>query len=204
MSELKTFIFNKLADLVIKITDSNYYKDKASLKHLRDFKFIGKNCNFHTVSSILGPEYISIGNNFRSSWNLRLEAIDQYKGQKFAPKVTIGNNVSFNTDIHIGCINQIQIGDNCLLASRILIIDHEHGDTSLESVLVAPGKRPLISKGPIIIGENCWIGEGVAILSGVSIGRNSIIATNSVVTKDIPEFCIAAGIPAKVIKQINK
>lgn len=204
MITLKIFIFNKLADLVFKVTESSYYKNKGSMSHLQNFKSIGEDCYFHPNSVILNSQYISVGHNFRASWNLRIEAIDQYKGQKFSPQLKIGNNVSFNTDVHIGCIQHVQIGDNCLLASRIFISDHEHGDTSFDSLLLAPAKRPLKSKGPVIIGDNCWIGEGVAILSGVTIGRNSIIATNSVVTKDIPEFCIAAGIPARVIKNINK
>lgn len=204
MKKLKVFLFKKLADLVFKITESGYYSDKRSLKHLESFSNIGDNCSFHPESSILNPQYISIGNNFRASWKLRLEAIDEYKGQKFFPQVIIGDNVSFNTDVHIGCIRRVQIGNNCLFASRIFISDHDHGDTSYETLLLSPAKRLLQSKGDVIIGDNCWIGEGVAILSGVTIGKNSIIAANSVVTKDLPEFCIAAGTPAKVIKIIEK
>lgn len=203
MKKIKIYIFNKLTDLIFTIIDSSYYKNKQSLKANNYFKNIGENCNIHPQSSLLNPQYIYVGDNFRASWNLRLEAIDYYKGQKFTPQITIGNNVSFNTDIHIGCINHINIGDNCLFASRIFISDHDHGDTTLETVKLAPAKRLLHSKGPVVIGDNCWIGERVAILSGVTIGKNSIIASNSVVTKNIPEFCIAAGIPAKVIKKIN-
>ena len=60
----------------------------------------------------------------------------------------------------------------------------------------------MTSNGPIIIGDNVWIGDKVTILSGVKIGNNAIIGSNSVVTKDIPPFSVAAGIPAKVIKII--
>jgi acetyltransferase-like isoleucine patch superfamily enzyme len=67
---------------------------------------------------------------------------------------------------------------------------------------IPPSERKLISKGPVIIGDNVWVGEGVAILPNVTIGRNCIIGTNSVVTKSIPENSVAAGIPAKVIKKI--
>ena len=200
MVKLKIFIFNKLADLFLKITQSNYYKKQLSKQHLIGFKTAGENCSLHESSSIINPQYISIGNDFRSSWNLRLEAIDYYKGQRFNPKILIGDNVGFNTDIHIGCINHVEIGNNCLLGSRIIITDHNHGDTSLESLKVEPSIRKLYSKGPVIIEDNCWIGEGAAILAGVTIGRNSIIGTNSVVNKDIPAYSIVAGIPAKIIK----
>ena len=55
---------------------------------------------------------------------------------------------------------------------------------------------------PVIIGENCWIGRNVSIMKGVTIGDNCVIAANSVVTKSIPANCIAAGNPAKVVKNI--
>ncbi len=66
-----------------------------------------------------------------------------------------------------------------------------------------PIHRPLVVKGPIVIEDNVWIGERVCILSGVNIGKGAIIAANSVVTHDVPEYCVAAGSPAKVIKQIK-
>jgi acetyltransferase-like isoleucine patch superfamily enzyme len=63
--------------------------------------------------------------------------------------------------------------------------------------------RPLISKGEVVIGDNVWIGEGAMILPNVHIGEHAIIAANSVVTKDIPAYSIAAGVPAKIIKHIK-
>jgi acetyltransferase-like isoleucine patch superfamily enzyme len=67
-----------------------------------------------------------------------------------------------------------------------------------------PMMRPLISKGKVIIGDNVWIGEGAMILPNVHIGEGAIIAANSVVTKDIPAYSIAVGIPAKIIKNIKQ
>lgn len=64
--------------------------------------------------------------------------------------------------------------------------------------------RKLGVKGDIIIEDNVWLCEGVVVLSGVRIGKNSIIGANAVVTKDIPANCIAVGIPAKVIKTIQR
>lgn len=144
-----------------------------------------------------------MGERFYASHRFRIEAISDYEGQKFEPHVIIGDNVNFNTDIHIGCIDKIEIGNNCLFASRIYITDHDHGDTSLDSLLLPPAKRRLVSKGPVIIKDNVWVGEGAAILSGVTIGENSIIATNTVVTKDVPANSVVGGIPAKIIKQIK-
>jgi lipopolysaccharide O-acetyltransferase len=63
--------------------------------------------------------------------------------------------------------------------------------------------RPLISKGPVIIGPNSWIGDGAVITPGCTVGQGSIIGANSVVTTDIPEFTVAAGIPARCIKKFD-
>lgn len=67
---------------------------------------------------------------------------------------------------------------------------------------IQPNLRPLVSKGPIIIEENVWIGEMVCILGGVHIGKGSIIGAGSVVTKNIPPYSLACGIPAKVVKNM--
>jgi acetyltransferase-like isoleucine patch superfamily enzyme len=116
--------------------------------------------------------------------------------------IRIGNNVVFNTDVHIGCINSITIGDNCLFGSRIYITDHDHGGTTIQDLELPPIKRELKSKGPVVIEENVYCGEGVVILSGVRIGKNAILGSNSVITSDVPENTVVAGIPARIIKNI--
>ena len=102
---------------------------------------------------------------------------------------------------HIGCLNKIVIGDNVMLGSRVLIEDHSHG--TADDIDIPVAKRTLHSKGPIIIEDNVWIGEKVTICPGVHIGDGAIIGANSVVTHDIPDYCVAVGSPAKVVKSYN-
>ena len=167
------------------------------------FKKIGEDFVVGKDYSVFNPQYIEIEDNFFAGERFRIEAWDKYGEQNFTPNIKIGNGVIFNTDIHIGCINSIEIGDNCLFASRIYITDHHHGEPTFEMLKLTPKDRPLISKGPVIIEKNVWVGEGVAIMPNVTIGENSIIATNAVVTKDVPPNCVVAGVPAKIIKYIN-
>jgi acetyltransferase-like isoleucine patch superfamily enzyme len=179
------------------------YKQQVELTELKGrFKKVGENFKIKKDYSVYNPHYVEIGTGFRALERFRIEAFDSYGAQKFLPTIKIGNNVNFNTDIHIGCINSIVIGDNCLFASRVFISDHNHGETTEQMLKLSPMYRPLISKGPIVIKNNVWVGEGVAIMSNVTIGENSIIAANAVVTKDVPPNCIAAGVPAKIIKVI--
>jgi acetyltransferase-like isoleucine patch superfamily enzyme len=150
----------------------------------------------------VGLKYISVGDNFTSGARLRLEAHDRFLNQTFHPKIVIGHNVNINFDCHIGCIHEVQIGNNVLIASKVLIMDHSHGSVDAMSIKTLPFDRPLVSKGSIIIGDNVWIGEGCVILAGVVIGANSIIGSNTVVTKSFAANCVIAGNPAKVIKQL--
>lgn len=200
-------MFRKIKDFILLklFYQIENYRSKVEYSTIQNIIFKKRGEFFHVGKDyeILNPQFMKFGERFYASHRFRIEAISDYEGQKFEPCIIIGDNVNFNTDIHIGSINKIEIGNNCLFASRIYITDHDHGDTSLDSLLLPPAKRKLVSKGPVIIKDNVWVGEGVAILSGVTIGENSIIATNAVVTKDVPANSVVAGIPAKIVKYIN-
>ena len=101
---------------------------------------------------------------------------------------------------YITAINNITIGNNILTGKWVTITDNSHGEVTLEQMHQDPLKRPVVSKGPVHIGDNVWIGDKATILPHVSIGDGAIIAANAVVTKDVPPYSVAAGNPAKIIK----
>jgi lipopolysaccharide O-acetyltransferase len=90
-----------------------------------------------------------------------------------------------------------------LIASRVFISDHNHGNYHIQDYEsgpdTPPANRPLSSR-PVHIGRNVWLGEQVCILPGVTIGDGVIVGANSVVTHDIPSNSIAAGNPARLIR----
>lgn len=168
----------------------------------RRFGAVGNNSYIEFPSLITNPQNIYLGNNFSALSRFRIETFSEYRGETFSPRIVIGDNVAFNNDCHLGCIDRIEIGNNVLGASRIYISDHYHGSITAEGITKVPVERPLYSKGPVVIKDNVWLGEGVAIMPGVTIGCNSIIGANSVVTCDIPDNAVAAGVPAKVLKKL--
>lgn len=87
-----------------------------------------------------------------------------------------------------------------LFAGYVHITDHSHGYEDITQPIL---KQKLISKGPVIIEDDCWIGFGSEILSGVHIGKHSIIAAHAVVTKNVPAYSIVAGNPARIVKKYN-
>lgn len=146
--------------------------------------YVAENTSFHGVKNI------HLGQNVQIFKNCRIEAIESYLTKKFTPQLIIGNNVSINNNVHIGCISSIAIADNVLIGSNVTIIDHNHGSTSTDDLRVAPRLRELTSRGFIKIESNVWIGSNVIILPNVTVGRNSVIAAGSIVTRDIKPYSI--------------
>ena len=149
---------------------------------------------------INGGKYMSVGRNTIIGKRVLLQCWDRYEGNMFTPKFIIGRNSSIRDDSHITCVNKIYIGDNVRIGPKVLITDNAHGASTREYLDINPIKRPLYSKGPIVVEDNVWIGEKASIMPNVRIGRGAIIGANAVVTKDIPAYSIAVGNPAKVIK----
>lgn len=168
------------------------------------FKQLGDGAHAVHPYYIYGQWNIEVGQHFAVGPNFWMEAIDTYGAQHFTPSIQIGNNVSIQRNCHIGAIDSVTIGNDVLMGSNILITDHAHGDTSKEQNSLAPGARPLISKGPVVIGNNVWIGDNAIILPGVTLGDGCIVGAGAVVTKSFPSGSVIGGNPAKQIKKIEK
>jgi acetyltransferase-like isoleucine patch superfamily enzyme len=108
---------------------------------------------------------------------------------------TIGANTSFSHNVITICKKELTIGDDCIIAGGVIIRDTDAHH------IIWDGKEDIEKSKPTAIGNHVWIGNRAIILKGITIGNGSVIGAGSVVTKDVPPNTLAAGNPAKVIKE---
>ena len=107
--------------------------------------------------------------------------------------VTIGSGVSIMNGALMMAAGGITIEDKVLIAANVKLITNNHD----------PYEREVLTCRPILIKEGAWVGAGATILPGVTGGKYAIVGSDSVVTKDIPDYAVAVGTPAKVIKFLD-
>ena len=162
------------------------------------------NLCFDYTAKLEGLRNIEVKSKISAGRHFWLATYECYQKQCFSPKIVFKGSFSASDFCHIGATNYIEIGDNVLFGSKVYVTDHGHGIYSGNDVHSLPSEHPterlLNHNKQVIIGDNVWIGDNVVILPGVRIGNGCVIGSNAVVTKDIPDNCIAIGNPAVVIK----
>lgn len=141
---------------------------------------------------------MTIGEESQILQNSRIWCYEQDGFPK--PKIRIGNHCYLGFHLSILAGADVTIDDWVLMASDILITTESHGMNPESDI--AYMDQPL-TVAPVHIKSGCWIGEKVVIMPGVTIGEKCIVGAGSIVTKDIPDYCIAVGNPAKIIKKYN-
>jgi acetyltransferase-like isoleucine patch superfamily enzyme len=111
--------------------------------------------------------------------------------------VSIGNNTGINMNAFLGGQGGIDIGDNVIIGPGIKIFSENHVFADPDIIIKDQG----VTRIGVTIGNNCWIGANVTILDGVIIGQGCVIAAGSMVTKAIPAYSVARGVPAKIVKK---
>jgi acetyltransferase-like isoleucine patch superfamily enzyme len=110
--------------------------------------------------------------------------------------VSIGAKSVLGQECTISSYQRVEIGRECIIADRVMMIDFDHGMVEVERPIREQG----IYKRDVRVGHNVWIGYGACLLRGVSVGHNSVIGTSAVVTCDVPPNAVVGGIPAKLIR----
>ena len=165
------------------------------LKYKKIFGEILENSIIKSPLRIDGGKNIFIGKNVFVAYKSWLAALP-LTGEKEC-RLELHDGVTIGHFNHIYATKKIVLEKNVLTADKVYISDNLHG---YEDITIPIKDQPIIQNGEVIIGENSWLGENVCVL-GASIGKHSIIGSNSVVTKNIPPYCVAVGVPAKIIKR---
>lgn len=145
-----------------------------------------------------GEHRIAIGNDGFIGANSWLQVLDS-ESDEIA--ISIGDGVSIAGLCVLSSVGSIRIGSNVSFARNVYIADHTH--------LYDDPSRPVLEQGvtpsePVEIGDGSWLGENVLVLPGVRIGKGAVISANSVVNQDVPDHCLAAGSPARVVRQFGR
>lgn len=149
--------------------------------------YIGKHCNISSGKKIVFLSNISI----RPYCSI------------FPHKISIGNNCDIGERSRIA--GNVIIKDNVLFGPNIFVCSYDHDYRNVDSPIIQNKEYNPNRNGhnEIIIGDGSWIGTNSVISGDVHIGKHCVIGANSVVIKDIPDYCVAVGTPAKVVKKYD-
>lgn len=195
IKKLKEFLHKCSADKKMTICSYTY-----GFINCRKYKMIGHRSYIYKPELISNKKYIEIGKHVAIYQDARIECITSWGGVQFSPEIKIGDNCRIGQGLHMTAGSRVIIEENVVISSYVWIGGVNH---SYEDIDVHPFENKLICKD-VFIGKNSLIGAGAKIMPGVFIGKNCVIGANSVVTKNIPDYSIAAGVPARVIKYYDK
>lgn len=182
----------------------------------RLFASIGRGVVFGRGLAVRHPGQISLGDHVAvddygvldgsSTDELGLRIGDRVllaRGVVLAAKggqITLGSDIGMGvySIIHAGPGSPVSIGDRTVIAPYAYIVSGGQYRTDRTDIPIA--LQGLESRGGIRIGPNCWLGARATVLDGVTIGRDAIIAAGAVVTKDVPDFAIVGGVPARILR----
>lgn len=158
---------------------------------------LGKKTFIRNPLDINGSKNISLGKNVYVGYKTWLAAVPHTNLKTC--ELRIGNGTRIGNFNHIYSTSSIFIGENVLTADKVYISDNLH---SYDDINIPILNQSIKQISNVIIGDNSWLGENVCII-GAKIGRHCVVGANSVVTKDIPDYCVVVGIPAKIIKRYD-
>ncbi|MGA9275729.1 acyltransferase [Ilumatobacter sp.] len=150
-------------------------------------------------NTLFNEQYIHIGEGTLFGPQTTLSA-GMVPGQEMVtdPVITVGDRCLFGKGSGIVGHLQITVGDDVWTGHHVYITDQNHGYEDL----TIPISMQVMPERPVSVGDGSWLGHGTVVLPGANIGRHVVVGANSVVTGDLPDNCVAAGVPARVIRQL--
>jgi acetyltransferase-like isoleucine patch superfamily enzyme len=177
-----------------------YYRVKTQVFYRRVFKSLGPGTTIRRPLMISHPEYITVGKNVLIRDGARLETPMTRPGR--APDLRIGDNTNIEQNVHIICHNRVHIGPNVSITGHCAIVDvtHPYEDIANGTKI---GARIQDDDAAVEIGAGSFIGYGSVILPNTRIGRHVVVGANSVVTRDVPDYSVVSGVPARLVRRYD-
>jgi acetyltransferase-like isoleucine patch superfamily enzyme len=177
----------------------SHYRDRArSIAHVRALTLLGyagsTEVHLGPGVRIINPDAVTLGPMVNLSRDVKIECATATDGGPTG-RVDIGDHVFVGERTSIVCHERITIGRLTMIGHNCSLMDFSHGTAPNQSMSKQPGVLE-----PVTIGEECWLGAAVIVLPGVTIGRGTIVAAGAVVSRDLPENVVAAGVPARVMR----
>ncbi len=176
----------------------NHLKSRALLARL---KYAGKGSRIDWPFTIWNPHCVTLGDHAYLQWQGWIFGISHLHGRDFSPEIIIGDSSYVGPQCRIVAARRVEIGQHVMIAARCLIADNTHPYTDVTRPVDA---QPLAVPGEILIGDETWIGENACIFGDVRIGRHCVIGANAVVTRPIPDYCVAVGNPARIVNRYHE
>ena len=161
------------------------------------FAHFGKRSTIALPVRLLGENRIAIGDRVFVGSGSWLQTLPDGNSQGIA--LSIGSGTSIAGGCVLSAVQQVVLEENVLLARNVYISDHIHKYSRTDLPVLAQGVDKV---SPVRIGKGTWLGQNVVVCPGVTIGQGAVVGANSVVTRDVPDFCVAVGAPARVVKEI--
>jgi acetyltransferase-like isoleucine patch superfamily enzyme len=145
---------------------------------------------------LAGEGSISIGSDVWVGPGSWLQSLSPGSGVALA----IGDGTSIAGNVTISAVRSIRLGKKVLLARGVYISDHSHRYDDTSCAILDQG---IDRMEPVEIGDGAWLAENVVVCPGVRIGRGAVVGANAVVTEDVPDFSLAVGAPARVVRRFD-
>jgi acetyltransferase-like isoleucine patch superfamily enzyme len=142
-----------------------------------------------------GEERIRIGDRVYIGSGSWLQTLPDENNESVA--ISIGRGTSIAGSCVISAVRQVVLEDEVLFARNVYVSDHIHKYSRTDVSILNQGVDKVL---PVLIKRGAWLGQNVVVCPGVTIGQGAVVGANSVVNQDIPDYCVAAGAPARVVK----
>jgi lipopolysaccharide O-acetyltransferase len=165
----------------------------------RAFAAFGPQSVIQPPLRINGEQRVAIGSGVFMGPGCWLHVLDETSSDEVA--IQVGDGTSIVGDCVLSAIRSVRLGRNVLIARNVYVADHMHAFDDLDRPVLGQGVNRV---GPVSIGDGAWLGQNVVVGPGVSIGRGSVVGANSVVLDDVPDFTVAVGAPARVVRRLEE